>query len=712
MIEPFFADGLTRSDPSIQKYRHSSGLRHFNIQSKPSEHHRYYGAFFVETPSIDDTGIAHAVEHLVFRRSVQFPETSTLFQLTSLTDISINASTLDGVTCFHFSSQHQSHFELALRYLLCGLLSPVFTQDDMTQELFDGAGNGVIYRELLGYESNPDYLQQVKIRRGDQSEKRIPCYGGVSDCLESITLSDIEHYHRAHYRCGKLTLFTMADNVESVQQTLVKTLALLPQHESHSTGKNSNGRSHSALAKNQPIFVNHTTCVHTWWLDRSYYQSIIESQQQLTESIAQIGATLVPIDRETNQHNQLALRVICANHLVEPIQLLLKAKLKPSSSHQTVCDYSKLPATIAHMIQLYQHCQPQTQTQTNIVDLQLIAAQIAQAPTTSQLAKVTQIMTSKTSISNQADSNQSRLVHQLLDSCPTKQLSPYNDKPWQNWVVLRFLPESNLELISAAIFRSHQIRALPIGHHLLMETEDDSACFLAKIKETVATTENRLLPNLPSLLHPLHKQIVETESTKSVDRPYFKQVTEQQVELIEQKLRFNANLTYVHIARCEQNWLCKIVLTVESKLVAWLTSYITGASRRFLQPRLRGECYNITMKYCDNANCIFIFTAFDNKLSKRTKCVRHSLEQLAKDKAFLIDALPLAKQKLSHLLRQRYQPLSSQQRQSIFRLTGEICEQKQVQTRLEKITYTDIADFLIQISSLTTKNNSQQQDGI
>ncbi|HAS63797.1 MAG TPA: hypothetical protein DCS35_15300 [Vibrio sp.] len=118
------------------------------------------------------------------------------------------------------------------------------------------------------------------------------------------------------------------------------------------------------------------------------------------------------------------------------------------------------------------------------------------------------------------------------------------------------------------------------------------------------------------------------------------------------------------------------------------------------------------MKYCDNANCIFIFTAFDNKLSKRTKCVRHSLKQLAKDKAFLIDALPLAKQKLSHLLRQRYQPLSSQQRQTIFRLTGEICEQKQVQTRLEKITYTDIADFLIQISSLTTKNNSQQQDGI
>ncbi|MBA5763123.1 insulinase family protein [Vibrio sp. 404] len=699
MIEPFFSDGLTRSDPSIQKYRHSSGLRHFNIQPKPSEHHRYYGAFFVETPSIDDTGIAHAVEHLVFRRSVQFPETSTLFQLTSLTDISINASTLDGVTCFHFSSQHQSHFELALRYLLCGLLSPVFTQDDMTQELFDGAGNGVIYRELLGYESNPDYLQQVKIRRGDQSEKRIPCYGGVSDCLESITLSDIDHYHRAHYRCGKLTLFTMADNVESIQQALVKTLALLPQHESHTTGQNSDGRSHSALAKNQPIFVNHTTYVHTWWLDRSYYQSIIESQQHLTESIARIGATLVPIDQETNQHNQLALRVICTNHLVEPIQLLLKAKLKPSSSHQAICDYSKFPATIAHMIQLYQHCQPQT----NIVDLQLIAAQIAQAPTISQLAEVKEVVASKTSISNPVDSNQSRLVHQLLDSCSAEPLSPCADKPWRHFVMLRFQSEINLNIVSKVITQSCQIRTLAIGHYLLLETDHCSASLLAKIKQNIANTENRFQPNLASLFHQLYKQMGETKSTKSLGTASFKQVTEQQVELSERKFKFNANLTSVNIARCEHNWLCQISLSSNSKLTAWLASYIASASSLFLQPRLKGECYAIGVKYCESVNGIFIYTAFDNNLSNRKQRVSDSLNQLAMDNAFLIEALTLAKQKLGDLLQQRYQPLNPQQRETIYRLTGEVGNHNRIQQQLEEIAYTDIADFLKKMSTLTTE---------
>ena len=95
----------TNPDYEAYQYTHQSGLTHFNIQDQ-SDTERYSGALFVATPSENDSGIAHALEHLVFRQSQAFPDSTTLFQLVALTDIQINASTLNGVTCFHFSSSY------------------------------------------------------------------------------------------------------------------------------------------------------------------------------------------------------------------------------------------------------------------------------------------------------------------------------------------------------------------------------------------------------------------------------------------------------------------------------------------------------------------------------------------------------------------------------------------------------------------------------
>ena len=70
-------------------YIHINGLRHINIVDDTS----FSAVFVVNTPIFDNSGVAHGVEHMVFRRSVAFPKPETLFQLTSLSGTPPSART-------------------------------------------------------------------------------------------------------------------------------------------------------------------------------------------------------------------------------------------------------------------------------------------------------------------------------------------------------------------------------------------------------------------------------------------------------------------------------------------------------------------------------------------------------------------------------------------------------------------------------------------
>ena len=129
-------------------YCHTNGMKHINIINNDG----FSALFVVNTPIADNSGVAHAVEHMVFRGSSAFPQPETLFQLTSLTDAKINASTFAETTYFHCQSQCEHTFMLAVNYLLNGLYNPVFNADDLRFEIHDGSDKGVIYQELTSIE--------------------------------------------------------------------------------------------------------------------------------------------------------------------------------------------------------------------------------------------------------------------------------------------------------------------------------------------------------------------------------------------------------------------------------------------------------------------------------------------------------------------------------------------------------------------------------
>jgi Zn-dependent M16 (insulinase) family peptidase len=209
-------------------YRHENGLKHINIINNEG----FSALFVVKTPIFDNSGVAHGVEHGVFRCSSSFPYPETLFQLTSLTDAKINASTFADSTYFHCQSQCEDTFNLAIEYLLSGLFLPIFDKEYLSCEVYDGdskdndKGKGVIYRELIGIEQASK--ASAKSDESDNSEendtKEEFNYGGVSSTIGELTLKEITAFHQRFYQASNMTLVTANADIVKVSRLI----SLLP----------------------------------------------------------------------------------------------------------------------------------------------------------------------------------------------------------------------------------------------------------------------------------------------------------------------------------------------------------------------------------------------------------------------------------------------------------------------------------------------------
>lgn len=195
-------------------YRHENGLKHINLVDSEG----FSALFVVNTPVFDNSGVAHGVEHMVFRGSTAFPQPETLFQLTSLTDAKINASTFANTTYFHCQSQCSHTFMLAVNYLLNGLFNPVFNAKDLQCEIHDGKDKGVIYQELLGAE-------QADKNSTEESDKNNFFYGGVSASIGNLSLNDLISFHQRFYQANNITLVTANTDIAQISHLI----SLLPK---------------------------------------------------------------------------------------------------------------------------------------------------------------------------------------------------------------------------------------------------------------------------------------------------------------------------------------------------------------------------------------------------------------------------------------------------------------------------------------------------
>lgn len=280
---------------------HNNGLHQLNL----SDQDGYCALFVVHTPTFDDSGVAHAVEHFVFRRSKAFNNPSSLFQLTSLTDLLINASTMADVTYFHCQSRCKSTFDLGLRYLLNGLLFPEFLEEDLSQEVYDGKYCGVLYRELSGiYQENSSKVQyQVGI--SDISDNRTYQHGGYCSTIGELTTDDLINYHRQYYRPEKITLVTTNTDVEMVARLLND----LPVSTNNSVFSSKNNRYRPKPS--QPIKKYHASkLLIRFWVSIDCYHYFEHHFNVLEALLLARKAVLVPLQPNVNNASLFAVNVI------------------------------------------------------------------------------------------------------------------------------------------------------------------------------------------------------------------------------------------------------------------------------------------------------------------------------------------------------------------------------------------------------------------
>jgi len=278
---------MTLATPLIANiYRHKNSMKHINIVSNEG----FSALFVVNTPVFDNSGVAHGVEHLVFRGSKAFPQAETLFQLISLTDAKINASTLAETTYYHCQSQCPHTFILAVNYLLNGLFNPVFNAKDLHCEIYDGKDKGVIYQELLAAE-------QADKKSTKKSDKNNFCYGGISTLIGNLSLNDLTSFHRRFYQASNITLVTANADVEKISQLI----SLLPKQHDQSTPlketldqnktNSLNNGSNEHHQKKYPQAINQLiTTYHLWLQDPDYpeiaaYKEIESAKKPLVTDI-------------------------------------------------------------------------------------------------------------------------------------------------------------------------------------------------------------------------------------------------------------------------------------------------------------------------------------------------------------------------------------------------------------------------------------------
>lgn len=162
---------------------------------------------FATAPS-DDSGVAHLLEHLIFRGSEDYPEDQLFTALRSGHLLShLNAETRASVTSFHFASPVASEALHVQQILLNAVFHPLLRPEAFAHEGLHRSSTGqiagVIHHEMTAYLARPEAQMEAALGRGlfpTTSEGR--CHGGDPAVLAGLTLAELRLFHRRFYQPG------------------------------------------------------------------------------------------------------------------------------------------------------------------------------------------------------------------------------------------------------------------------------------------------------------------------------------------------------------------------------------------------------------------------------------------------------------------------------------------------------------------------------
>ncbi len=149
--------------------------------------------------SAEQSGIAHFIEHMVFRGS----ETRSSSQIASSFEslgAYVNAFTAKEQTCYYVRAL-PAHFDRCLDVLSDVVLHPLFRAKDVSKE------RTVILEELKSYDDEAEELIQDMAERAlfGSHSLGFPIAGTI-DSVAKLGVGDLQRFHRQHYRSDAMVI--------------------------------------------------------------------------------------------------------------------------------------------------------------------------------------------------------------------------------------------------------------------------------------------------------------------------------------------------------------------------------------------------------------------------------------------------------------------------------------------------------------------------
>jgi len=218
------SDGL-----SVSKYR--SKLTGLTVVLAKAESPIVNGYFCLATEAMDNDGLPHTLEHLIFLGSEDYPykEVLDLLANRALADRT-NAWTDTDHTCYTVYTAGPSGFLHILPVYLDHILYPNLREEDYITEVHhingEGQDAGVVYSEMQGVEQSTSNIMYFSLAKKlyPESGYYAETGGYLRNLRESTNIEKVRAYHKKFYRPENLVLtITGKMDEQDLFETLRKT---------------------------------------------------------------------------------------------------------------------------------------------------------------------------------------------------------------------------------------------------------------------------------------------------------------------------------------------------------------------------------------------------------------------------------------------------------------------------------------------------------
>ena len=161
----------------------------------------------LETLPERSNGVAHLLEHLIFRGSKRFPDTNLYVKLVQGTQLTgLNASTRSDSTLFHLSSADQGDIANLICMMLDAVFHPLLREVDFAQE------RHVVMNEMAGHHAVPSnqILEHLRHELLPNSIYAVN-FGGDPQLIAALKHKELLDFHAKHYHPANARLFLWGD---------------------------------------------------------------------------------------------------------------------------------------------------------------------------------------------------------------------------------------------------------------------------------------------------------------------------------------------------------------------------------------------------------------------------------------------------------------------------------------------------------------------